>query len=613
MSNAGGEVSQTMRKYYPKVKTGCKTCRIRRVKCDEKLPACLKYVLWIPDFTLSYLCRCTSTGRTCDGYPREQNHNQTQLLHRTQQPFLTLSNSPAMFAEFGENVQHLEFYHFCVGPMLSGRFDSDFWSNTILQLAHADAGVRSALIALGDLNQHESGSLQHARRCAASNKKKLERRAFWCNYNKAIRHLITMMSDPSFSTEVGLVICLLFSCIEFLRADAYTAFAHIRSGLNIVSEIRQRSTTGVLAHSSGIGRRSSSTALNNVEDSLVPILSQGLASALPYGASVEADFTFLERSPRLFKGNGFTCLKDARLAMWDLRNSAILLARDMAVKLYQSLPLTSSDHSRRDRILEEHHRFLKALIALEDSLELSVERFVTIGALKIGYYASYTACACISDKTQLSFDAHLISFRSLLGHAKDLINSWDPYGFRNGNPPPKAAANFTFDTSLIPALFYTAIRCRCPTTRREAIRLLAMDLPREGLWDPEQHRIVAERVIEIEEMEVDARGWPTKATRLCRSSVGTEVDDRNGFIANFLFTTDLNLAATKAWSERLTLSEGKRVPLSPCHILDPKAWFNSAERVSSLAPLKQPSLQVDQLNPRIQRCSKNRPASPTGR
>ena len=37
----------------PKVRTGCLTCKIRRVKCDEGKPACQK---------------CTSTGRKCDGY-----------------------------------------------------------------------------------------------------------------------------------------------------------------------------------------------------------------------------------------------------------------------------------------------------------------------------------------------------------------------------------------------------------------------------------------------------------------------------------------------------------------------------------------------------------------
>src|ERR1700761_9327607 len=36
-----------------KSKTGCKTCKIRRVRCGEERPACR---------------RCVATGRVCDGY-----------------------------------------------------------------------------------------------------------------------------------------------------------------------------------------------------------------------------------------------------------------------------------------------------------------------------------------------------------------------------------------------------------------------------------------------------------------------------------------------------------------------------------------------------------------
>ncbi|OAQ68010.1 fungal transcriptional regulatory protein [Pochonia chlamydosporia 170] len=44
---------QRVKKWAPKVRTGCLTCRARRVKCDEGKPGCH---------------RCVSTGRTCKGY-----------------------------------------------------------------------------------------------------------------------------------------------------------------------------------------------------------------------------------------------------------------------------------------------------------------------------------------------------------------------------------------------------------------------------------------------------------------------------------------------------------------------------------------------------------------
>src|SRR5271156_3905141 len=55
MSEPGPDVNLPIRKRArkPKVRTGCVTCKIRRIKCDEVKPACL---------------RCTSSGRKCDGY-----------------------------------------------------------------------------------------------------------------------------------------------------------------------------------------------------------------------------------------------------------------------------------------------------------------------------------------------------------------------------------------------------------------------------------------------------------------------------------------------------------------------------------------------------------------
>ncbi|KAJ5150527.1 uncharacterized protein N7500_010716 [Penicillium coprophilum] len=47
------QVVTRRRKWAPKLKSGCMTCKIRRVKCDEEKPQCR---------------RCVSTGRKCDGY-----------------------------------------------------------------------------------------------------------------------------------------------------------------------------------------------------------------------------------------------------------------------------------------------------------------------------------------------------------------------------------------------------------------------------------------------------------------------------------------------------------------------------------------------------------------
>ncbi|KAF1353072.1 hypothetical protein EJ07DRAFT_158884 [Lizonia empirigonia] len=153
----------------------------------------------------------------------------------------------------------------------------------------------------------------------------------------------------------------------------------------------------------------------------------------------------------------------------------------MTIRLYQSLPLTLSDYRRQDRAPNNHCIWQQVLIALEGSQEPSDDDIVAIGALKIEYHPNFTACAwkwldCPSRRT---------SPASMLLASKS-NNSWDLHSSRRKALPPKTAANFTFDTSLIPTPFYNASR-RCSSTRREAVGLLALDLPREDLWDAEQH------------------------------------------------------------------------------------------------------------------------------
>lgn len=110
------------------------------------------------------------------------------------------------------------------------------------------------------------------------------------------------MAKPSFSAEVGLVVCLLFVCIKFFQADANIAFTHIRSGLNIVHELRQRKLNSSAINPAKPGQGSVSIRSNMVERILVPILIQALASAVPYGASLAKDFVFLESCPQYFRG-----------------------------------------------------------------------------------------------------------------------------------------------------------------------------------------------------------------------------------------------------------------------------------------------------------------------
>lgn len=527
----------------------------------------------------AYPARCTKTGRKCDGYSQLKHDYQTQIISYALGPSRGPRAAISLSSTY-DNVHYLKFYYYHVGPMLSGRFDTEFWCGIVLQMAHAEPTVRNAMIALAHLNQHQCGSLAQARQFPATNNTESGRQ-FGLYYNKAIRCLVVRMTEASYAPETGLVTCLLFACIEFLRAEMQNALLHMRNGLYIVSELRRKH--GISASSSlpdtVLRPNGVSGPLNMIERTLVPVFTQGLISALLYGVDVDTEFAFLHPTPlKHVHTQAFTSLREARLVYCEIRNASILLARDMAIKIFQGLEPSTSDLERQTYILSCHQTWLKGLLAFqENTRDMSEDDELAISALKLGYHATYTATACAHDACQMSFDTHLDSFEAIIYHATLLINNTMDIATRTQTQRSHtgAAANFTFDTLLVPALYYTALRCRHPVTRREAIALLSRKLAREGLWDPEQYRIVAERVVEIEEKEVDERGWPVERTRLWSGTATADADEESGFRADFLFAKDVGRGVAGMWSgwygldgkERKGVSVGElyvEVPVQRC-------------------------------------------------
>ncbi|KAF2806269.1 uncharacterized protein BDZ99DRAFT_362968, partial [Mytilinidion resinicola] len=493
-----------------KVRTGCLTCKIRRVKCDEKKPSCF---------------RCTSTGRKCDGYPQDISDLQFKVT-----VFQQLSNRRPglpMLSGLGDNVQYLEFYHACARPTLSSHFDSEFWSRISLQLAQSEPAIRHALIALGYLHKTESGNLRDARtRFAARSENKI----LLLNYNKAVKHLADRMVEPSYTPEIGLVTCLLFICIEYMRGNWATAFMHLTNGLNIISAWRKThaisSSNGSVSPQSPPGSTSSvsSSSASLIEEMLLPIYIRSIAAALMYGVPVEKVSDHL---PTSFEMRPFTTIFDAQVSSHELRNLSLLFIRDWGKRLFEGDRIAEKDVELQSYLLDCHHSWLSGLETLERNGALSKEDRTIASQLRVTYYATYIFISCVTETSQMQYDQHLDTFKALVYHAKLVLAI-------ASSPSARPAANFTFEGSVVAPLFFCANRCRCPITRREAIALLALNPPREGLWDPQQNVVIATRAMEIEEREVDpATGWPVDRTRLYSVVIDGNMDGNGRFSARF--------------------------------------------------------------------------------
>ena len=203
------------------------TCKIRRVKCDETKPAC---------------DRCTSTGRKCDGYivppPKKPSYKTiTEIaLVRGIDPVLGSRNE----------LRALDFFRTRTAPGLSSYFDAEFWTRLVLQMSHAEPAIKHAMVAVGTLHEKREDSVQTVPKIRSVvmtdpmaisvpvTKARDDSDPFaLAQYNKAIQHLSKRLNDPDTSSEIALLACILFVCVEFLRGDVEPAMRHFQSGMAI--------------------------------------------------------------------------------------------------------------------------------------------------------------------------------------------------------------------------------------------------------------------------------------------------------------------------------------------------------------------------------------------
>ncbi|KAJ8118813.1 hypothetical protein OPT61_g282 [Boeremia exigua] len=236
------------RAYKPKSRTGCKTCKIRKIKCDETKPNCT---------------RCTSTGRTCDGYdipvaprrksPSKPKPSTSPHLSTPDRDIVELAPETCSFSALSllvpllrlqsdEERISLQFYIKHAGPALAQSSNPAFWQRQVLQAAHQHASVQHCIIALGAMYRKffESKSLY-------IDKDKADRH-FHFALNQSNKAIYRLLHDRTESSKHGvanrvtaMTCCVLFGSMANLQRHQGAALNHLRSGIRMLKETRLQS------------------------------------------------------------------------------------------------------------------------------------------------------------------------------------------------------------------------------------------------------------------------------------------------------------------------------------------------------------------------------------
>lgn len=140
---------------FTRSRSGCSTCRSRKVKCDEERPRCR---------------RCIEDGRTCEGYdqqPQPQRHKQKQLLASSSSQTQCLQ-AKLVPAQNQEQIQHSHrsnssqsgHEHQSVSPHESGTAGSFAFTNfPVTSPQHLDDWIDLLCASIGnDISQSSSAS-----------------------------------------------------------------------------------------------------------------------------------------------------------------------------------------------------------------------------------------------------------------------------------------------------------------------------------------------------------------------------------------------------------------------------------------------------------------------
>ncbi|KAM7204333.1 transcriptional regulatory protein moc3 [Rhypophila sp. PSN 637] len=247
----------------PKVKTGCHNCKLRRIKCDEKRPAC---------------SNCIRSKKVCTGYPPPPRsarpfeeiriapkpivaestppppgHKPIRLPPRPRPKAIqkyhsrmTPPTTPLSIALPFNQQESLYFQLFRehTANELSGFFDSAFWARTVLRECHSEDSIRHAVVALGALyktleksTESPPGSPSDHYHDPADNALRHWEMAVK-KYSHACNSLVLVNSADSRSHRTRLMASVLLACFDSFIGDHRQAIKQIQNGLGLLDQLR---------------------------------------------------------------------------------------------------------------------------------------------------------------------------------------------------------------------------------------------------------------------------------------------------------------------------------------------------------------------------------------
>ena len=426
---------------------------------------------------------------------------------------------------------------------LPGSFPSAGWLQTALQLSLQEEPIFQAMAAIGSVHRSHQ-RIFHASWDAVTDRSLKDQGLR--QYSKAISSLQQFMNrdgalPPQKSTEVVILACVLFVCYEVLQETAVTAVAHLRSGRRIIEQYGGFDGSRSDPESARLALSSTRSALLAEVSIVFDALNRDY---------VDADHSWQCPRPTLIRphstvgipeGTAFTSVAAASAHLntlvsvtKDIRRELLRVVKDHSPSLdmplaeqycldyckTRTVDLTSHNtlSVRISDAVKAHKVWLSAFDCLGKNSD-EIDSRHAMRARTLHFVSHFTISTCRDTRERLC-DAWNDKFLEVLNLAEEYLalpSEPSLYGPQYKTPEYKPQRTFALGTSLLPAIYLIAIKCRESRIRRRAIGLLSTANRQEGVSHSGVLAAFAQRIAEIEERQVAHLGGHATAAEDLRA------------------------------------------------------------------------------------------------
>ncbi|KIH91206.1 hypothetical protein SPBR_01651 [Sporothrix brasiliensis 5110] len=365
--------------------------------------------------------------------------------------------------------------------------DIDFWTRLVPQLAHADAAIYHASVAVGAL-------LMGAHDAVAGRAFRAQLTAFAIErQNRAIQSTVRGLdAHRRRPAEADVMTLVLLFCIEALQGREHQALTLCQRGILALATAHTMHAmpAGLAALLDRIRLQCRMFNAGSAVDES-PRLKQAMARLL--AGPPRAPFASLDaaRDEQAVLIAGVQHMVAAR---WGGLSDGSTDAGKSGKNGVQSPALDAALLGWRARF----DRYWASPHACARTPEPGTERVASL--LRLRYLIARVWMADGPDRSEMAYDDHVEVFAGIAAEAERCLGVCGQADPVEQIPPMHAKPTpFTFEMGLIPPLYWALLRCRQPLLRRRLLALLRQAPAQEGLWSRDIMVQVARAVMAYEE------------------------------------------------------------------------------------------------------------------